>query len=198
MENLRGQFQIDFLKSVRANGGRIVEARFSLQRGVFKFVEPMYLLVLEQQGVRSLQELSWTPELEEYLLLHEELRMSKAEDEGERFAAILLNNLRTAEGFGGKDFSHAVLIDVLRRRAEYEPLRPLLDRASTPAPSATSKHYGDGALFIRDSIDGLHNTALLSLKYTPDEVEKLMLAALEIVLDETFHFSAADRMRQGS
>ena len=64
----KGEFQVDFLRSVAANQGRIESARFSLQRGPLRFPEPLYSLTLEQHGTRSLQQLAWTPELETYLL----------------------------------------------------------------------------------------------------------------------------------
>jgi hypothetical protein len=191
MASTRGQFQVDFLKSVIANGGRIAGARFSLQRGPLKLVEPMYSLTLDQHGVRSLQELAWTPELEKLLLFDVRCKMDTLEDEAERFAAILMNNLRTAEvHHGGKDFAHAVLVAVLRDRPDYN-LSALLDRAGTPAPSRSSKHYAECARFLLHSIDGLHNTAVGYLGYEPERALTVTRDALGILLDETFHISAA-------
>lgn len=133
MANTRGQFQVDFLRSVVANGGKIAGARFSLQQGGLKAIEPMYSITLDQHGVRSLQELAWTPELEKLLLFDLRCKMDTREDEAERFAAILLNNIGTAETHhGGKDFAHAVLVAELRDRREYN-LEALLDRAGTAA-----------------------------------------------------------------
>ena len=117
--------------------------------------------------------------------------MDTLEDEAERFAAILLNNLRTAETHGGKDFAHAVLGAVLRDRPEYD-LSALLDCAATPAPSRSSTHYNDCAAFLLRSIDGLRNTANVGLGYSPEDAMTAMRRALGIVLDETFHISAAD------
>jgi hypothetical protein len=191
MAGTRGQFQVDFLKSVVAHGGSIAGARFSLQRGPLKSIEPLYSLTLDQRGVRSLQELPWTAELETYLLFDVRRRMDAPDDEAERFAAILLNNLRTAETSAGKDFAHAVLIDVLRERPEYE-LGAMLDRAAAAVPSRSSKHYADCAAFLRHSIDGLRNTAVARLAYEPSQALTLMQQALGVVLDEVFHFSAAD------
>ncbi len=191
MANTRGQFQVDFLRSVMANGGQIAGARFSLQRGALKSIEPMYSLTLDQHGVRSLQELAWTPELEKLLLFDLHRKMDTLEDEAERFAAILLNNVRTAETHhGGRDFAHAVLVSVLRDRPEYN-LGELLERAGTPVPSRSSRHYADCAAFILHSIDGLQNSAR-GLGHEPQHVMTVMRHALNIVLDETFHISAAN------
>ncbi len=190
----RGQSQVDFLKSVVANGGRIVGARFSLQRETLKAAEPYYWLTLEQHGARSLQELQWTSELEEYFLFEAPQKMDTRDDEIQRFAVILLNNLRTAESvYGGRDFAHSVLVDVLRQRGEFG-LQSLLERTGAAAPSRGSRYYLDCAAFLQHSIDGLRNTASVALGYKNDEGVELMRSALEIVLDEVFHISTADAL----
>lgn len=195
MANPRGTFQVDFLRSVVENGGRIANARFSLQRGPLKFVEPVYSLTLEQNGVRSLQELPWTPELERYLLFDAPRRVDDPHEEAERFAAILMNNLETAAERCGKDFSHAVLVQLLKERPEYE-LGHVLARVEklTAKPSPSSVQYVDSLTFLRHSIDGLRNTAIAGLRHTPDEANQVMTEALTILLDETFHLSGSDHL----
>lgn len=184
-----GQFYLDFVKGVLANNGRIVAARFSLQRGLLRQIDPLFVLTLEQNGVRSLQELPWTPELEKYLLLELRLKTSSFEEEAERFAAILLNNLETAERDFGRDFARAVLVEILRSRPEYE-IGEWLAAASTYSPSHSSSAYASCSQFLRESIDGLHNTASLVLGYDPDTSVSLMARALGLSLDEVFHISA--------
>lgn len=193
MANPKGQFQVDFLRSVISHGGRIENARFSLQRGPLTFVEPVYSLTLDQHGVRSLQELPWTAELERYMLFDAPRKIDDLGEEAERFAAILLNNLETAAAQYGKDTSQAVLVATLRDRPEYD-LKRLLDRATAPRPSSASRHHADCTAFIRHSIDGLQNTAILGLGYSSPQAISLMTEALRIVLDETFHISAADML----
>ncbi|MBK7538622.1 MAG: hypothetical protein IPI49_25275 [Myxococcales bacterium] len=191
MASTRGQAQVAFLSSVKASGGKIAGARFSLQRGPLKFIEPTYWLTLDQAGGRSLQELPWTSELEEYLLFQLGLKMDAEDDESQRFAAILLNNLRKAESIHGKDYARAVLVEVLRAKPGYD-LADLLDRAATPRPSSGSEHYRDCRTFLEHSVDGLRDSAQLNLEYGPDEASRLMEAALRITLDEAFHISTAD------
>lgn len=197
MAHSRGQIHVDFLKSIAARGGKIINARFSLQRGLLKFVEPVYWLTLEQQGVRSLEECSWSSELESYLLFDARLRTDTEEDEVQRFAAILLNNLRTAEAeHGGKDFVHAVLVEVLHLRPEYA-LQPLLKRVATAKPSTSSTHHTACVSFLLHSIDGLRNTAIASLGYSAEEATARMRTALQIVLEEIFHLSAIEQLFPG-
>lgn len=184
-----GQFYVDFVKGVLANNGRIVAARFSLQRGFLREIEPLFFLTLEQNGVRSLQEFPWTPELEKYLLFELRLKMSSFEEEVERFAAILFNNFETAERDFGRDFTRAVLIEILRSRPEYA-LGEWLAAASTYSPSHTSSAYANCSQFLRQSIDGLQNTASIVLGYDPDTSVSLMTSALGLLLDEVFHISA--------
>jgi hypothetical protein len=193
MANTRGQFQVEFLTSVVASGGQIAGARFSLQRSPVKRAEPMYSLTLEQHGVRSLQELPWTAELERFLLFDARRKMDTLDEEVERFAAILLNNLATAAADTRKDFVQAVLVAVLRERPEYD-LGALLDRTGAPPPSRESARYHDCAAFIQHSIDGLRNTAIAILGYSPEQATGAMRDALGIVIDETFHISAADQL----
>ena len=190
MANTRGQFQVDFLRSVVQLGGRVVGARFSLQRGPLKSIEPIYSLTLEQNQIRSLQEFPWTSELEKYLLESRQ-RMDDFPDEVDRFAAILLNNVQAAGTKFGRDFTHAVLVVVLADRPRY-PLAALLGRAGTARPSRSSRHFQDCAQALGDAVDRLHEIAEVVLRYEPAEAETLMTKALEITLDEIFHISGAD------
>ncbi len=186
----KGEFQVDFLRSVAANQGRIESARFSLQRGPLRFPEPLYSLTLEQHGTRSLQQLAWTPELETYLLFDLRRKVDRFEEEAERFAAILLNNFETAAASYGKDFARAVLLTILRDRSEYA-LDSTLTKLGVARPSQTNRHYADCVAFLKHSIDGLDNTASSHLGYSREQALSLLRAALEILLDETFHISGA-------
>ena len=184
-----GAFYVDFLRGVLAKGGRIVTARFSSQQGLLKRIEPRFFLTLEQGGVQSLQELPWTPELEKYLLLELHQKVSNLDEEAERFAAILLNNLETAERIYGRDFAQAVLVEILKARPEYK-LEAWLAEAPTYSPSHSSSAYADCSSFLRQSVDGLQNTAHHELGYAPDTSVSLVSKALSILLDESFHISA--------
>lgn len=190
MANTRGQFQVDFLRSVAERGGRIVSARFSLQRGPLRSIEPIYSLTLEQSQLRSFQEFPWTPELEKYLLELRQ-RMDTLSDEADRFAAILLSNVQASAAKFGRDFTHAVLVAVLIDRPRY-PLATLLSRAGTARPSRSSRHFQECASALGEAVDRLHEIADAVLHYEPHEAETLMTKALEITLDETFHISDAD------
>lgn len=191
MANTRGQFQVDFLRSVAERGGRIVGARFSLQRGPLKSIEPIYSLTLEQNQLRSLQEFPWTPELETYLLSSRQ-RMDTLPDEVDRFAAILLNNIQASAAKFGRDYTHAVLVTVLAERPRY-PLATLLGRAGTAKPSRSGRLFHDCARELGEAVDRLHEIAEVALDYKQD-AETLMTKALEITLDETFHISDTDLM----
>lgn len=190
MANTRGQFQVDFLRSVAERGGRIVSARFSLQRGPLKSIEPIYSLTLEQNQLRSLQEFPWTSELEKYLLESRQ-RMETLSDEADRFAAILLSNIQASAAKFGRDLTHAVLVTVLTDRPRYS-LATFLSRAGTAKPSRSSRHFHDCARALGEAVDRLHEIAEVVLNYDPHEAETLMTKALEITLDETFHISDTD------
>ena len=132
MSKTRGQSQVEFLRDVAADGGRIAKAEFSLNRDMWKDMSPTYYLTLDQKGVRSHQEFLWTPELEKYLL-QAGVTAASPEEEAERFATILMNNLTRAQQDHGKDYARSVLVDILRGRPEYGldrllariPARPL-------------------------------------------------------------------------
>jgi hypothetical protein len=190
MANTRGQFQVDFLRSVVESGGRVVGARFSLQRGPLKDIEPIYAVTLEQNKLRLLQALPWTPELERYLLESRQ-RMETLPEEADRFAAILLNNIQASAAQFGRGFTHAVLVTVLLERPQYG-LAAFLRRAATPKPSRSSRHFRECAQFLESSVDGLREIATRELAYSADAVEILMTKVLVIVLDETFHLSGAE------
>src|SRR3979409_1189825 len=104
MTRTKAQLQVDFLKSVIAAGGKIAKANFSVERNLGPS-NPTYVLCLEQHGALTLQELPWTPELEEFLLLEHPTPMEKIDEERERFATILGNNLRTVESQFGRDYA---------------------------------------------------------------------------------------------
>ncbi|HET7499512.1 MAG TPA: hypothetical protein VFK02_00860, partial [Kofleriaceae bacterium] len=135
-------------------------------------------------------EFPWTSELETFLLQSRQ-RMDSFDDEADRFATILLNNVHAAATRFGRDFAHAVLVAVIADRPRY-PLSTWLLRAGTPKPSRSSHHLYDCALALGDAIDQLHELAEVVLRYKPEEAEALMTKALEITLDETFHISGAD------
>jgi hypothetical protein len=187
MANTRGQFQVDFLHSIAERGGHIVGARFSLQRGPLKSIEPIYSLTLEQNQVRSLQEFPWTSELEMHLL-ESRRRLDTSDDEVDRFAAILLNNIQASARKFGRDVTHAVLVAVIAERPRYQ-LATWLARAGTTGPSRSSRHFQDCARTLGGAIDRLHELAEVALRYEPPEAETLMTKALAITLDETFHIS---------
>ncbi|HWO24055.1 MAG TPA: hypothetical protein VNO30_35175 [Kofleriaceae bacterium] len=192
MANTRGQFQVEFLRSIANRGGRIESARFSLQRGPLKSIEPIYSLTLEQGQVRSLQEFPWTSELETYLLESRQ-RMETPADEADRFAAILLHNIQVSAAKFGRDFTHAVLVVVLAERTRY-PLSALLSRAGTAKPNRSGRHFQECTQVLGGAVDQLHKLAEVALGYQPQEAEALMIKALEITLDETFHISGTDLM----
>ena len=191
------RFHVDFLKNVFARGGTISSARFSLQRDVLKRIDPVYVLTLEQNSLTSLQELPWSPELETYLLLEHPTRTASHDEESERFAAVLLNNLETAETRFGRDYTRSVFVELLRERPDYE-LASLLGVASTHSPSKSSRSYPDCRSFLQHSLDGLHNTARVNLGYDQQIAHSLMSSALAIVLDEIFHISARKILFPGS
>jgi hypothetical protein len=192
MSKTRGQSQVEFLRDVDADGGRIAKAGFSLNRDMWKDVSPTYYLTLDQKGVRSHQEFRWTPELEKYLL-QAGVTAASPDEEAERFATILMNNLTRAEQDHGKDYARSVLVDILRGRPEYG-LERLLDRIPAYRPSQSGRSFAACTQFLTTSIDGLQNEAQIALRYSPDQARDLMRAALEILLDETFLISSSDAL----
>lgn len=193
MTKSKGQVQVEFLRDLISQGGRIVKANFSLQRGLLENVEPKYYLTLEQNKMRSLQELSWTPEIEEFLLFDQQRSVETEDEEAERFASILSNNLKDAEHRFGKDYSQAVFVQILRERPQY-PLSDSLKRVPTYPPGRDSHSYGPCTAALTRSIDGLHNTAIMTLGYDKDTAAILMTRALSIVLDEAFYISAREKL----
>ena len=188
MSKSRGQLQVDFLKSVIAAGGKIVKASFSVERALGP-TNPTYLLTLDQHGMLTLQDLPWTQELEEYLLLDHPTAMATREEERERFANILGNNLKTLEHQYGRDYAQSVFVEILNGHPEYDLAR-LLAKAPTYPPSHDSAGYYDCRQFLENAITGLQNTAVLKLGYPdgPDTI-RLVGEALAIVLDDRFHIS---------
>lgn len=192
MSKTRGQSQVEFLRDVDADGGRIAKAEFSLNRDMWKDVSPTYYLTLDQKGVRSHQEFLWTPELEKYLL-QAGVTAASPEEEAERFATILMNNLTRAQQDHGKDYARSVLVDILLGRPEYG-LDRLLARIPAHRPSQSGRSFAACTQFLTTSIDGLQNEARIGLRYSPDQARDLMRAALEILLDETFLISSSDAL----
>lgn len=192
MTRTKGQFQVDFLKSVIATGGKIAKVNFSVERSLGPS-NPTYVLYLEQHGALSLQELAWTPELEEFLLLENPIKMDIDEDR-ERFATILENNLRTVESQFGRDYAQAVFVDLLKDHPEYD-LERLIAKSPTPMPSRQSESYRACRQFLEHAIAGLQNTAILKLRY-PDEPTTVALIgeALGMVLDDRFHISLREQL----
>jgi hypothetical protein len=130
--------------------------------------------------------------LEKYLL-QAGVTAASPEEEAERFATILMNNLTRAQQDHGKDYARSVLVDILRGRPEYG-LDRLLARIPAYRPSQSGRSFAACTQFLTTSIDGLQNEARIGLRYSPDQARDLMRAALEILLDETFLISTSDAL----
>jgi hypothetical protein len=196
MSKSKGQSQVEFLRSVIASGGTIAKASFSSERGPGPG-NPTYMLALDQRGALMLQELSWTQELEEYLLHEHPTRMAVLDEERDRFANIIDNNLRALEARFGRDYTQAVFVEVVAERPEYD-LQRLLKKVPLPKPSRESVAYQDCRLLVEHAITGLQNTAILSLRYpNGPETVRLIGEAIGLVLDERFHVSLREQFFQG-
>ena len=196
MSSSKGQRQVDFLKQVFTAGGTIAKASFSIERGLGR-TNPTYLLTLDQHGALTLQELPWTPELEEYLLHERPTQMDNRVDERERFANLLSNNLKAVEAQVGSDFAQAVFVEILREHPEYA-LGQLLAKVPVYPPSHGGASYHECRMFLEHAIVGLQNTAVLKLGY-PNSPETIQLVgeALGIVLDDKFHISLRTQLFPG-
>lgn len=196
MTSSKGQRQVDFLRQVIAAGSTIAKASFSIERGLGR-TNPTYLLTLDQHGALTLQELPWTPELEEYLLHERPTQMDDRADERERFANLLGNNLKTIEAQFGRDFSDAVLVEILGEHPEYA-LGPLLTKVPVYPPSHGGANYRECRMLLEHAIAGLQNTAILKLGYpnSPETVQ-LIGQALGFVLDDKFHISLRTQLFPG-
>lgn len=192
MLKTKGQLQVDFLKNVLAAGGKISKANFSVEHNLGPS-NPTYVICLEQGGALLLQEMPWTQELEKFLLFEHSTRMENTDEERERFAVIIGNNLQTAESQFGRDFAQAVFVDLLRDRPDYR-LERLIAKSPTPAPSRQSESYVDCHRFLNSAIHGLQGTAILELKYSPADALALVSSALGIVLDDRFHISLREQL----
>jgi len=190
MSKTKGQIQVTFLRGVLSRA-TILQANFSMHRGFLRSSDPKFYLTLDQGGVRTLHEFSWTPELEQFLLTEQRCRTETPEEESERFATILSNNLLSVEQQYGRDYARAVFTEILRRR-HAQQLGDLLARVPEPRPNRESTAYHDCAHFLEHSIDGLQNTAMIELGYPSDVAAHLVLNALRIVLDETYLLSSAE------
>jgi hypothetical protein len=189
----RGANQVEFLRKIVAAGGEIRQAHFVFPRGLAAGTR-LYQLTMGQKGAMTLQELAWTPELEEYLLIEHPTRMSSPEEETERLANVLLNNLKSAETAFGEGFAQAVLVQMLSEKREYDLVK-WLDRAPVTELSTGGDSYARCRQFLESAITGLQNTLVVALGYPngPPTV-KLMADALAIALDERFYITQRDKL----
>jgi hypothetical protein len=192
VQRTKSQLRVDFLKSVLAAGGKIARINFSVEHTLGPS-NPTYVMCLEQGGALTFDEMPWTQELEEFLLFERPTRMESLEEERERFAMILGNNLRTAESQFGRDFAQAVFVDLLKDHPDYH-LEGLIAKSPTPTPNRSSDSYFACQKLLEHSIQGLQNTAILGLKYSSAEALALIGAALSIVLDDRFHISLREHL----
>jgi hypothetical protein len=192
VQRTKGQLRVDFLRSVLAAGGKIAKVNFSVEHNLGPS-NPTYVMYLEQGGALTFDEMPWTQELEEFLLFEHPTRMESLDEERERFAMILGNNLQTAESKFGRDFAQAVFVDLLKDHPDYH-LERLIAKSPTPTPSRQSESYVDCHKFLEHAIQGLQNTAILRLKYSSVDALALVGAALGIVLDDRFHISLREQL----
>lgn len=183
---------VGFLRRVLEHGGAIALAQFSLNRGLLQSLAPTYSLTLSQGEVLSFCERRWNSELEEFLLSERRQQTASEDDEAERFAAILLNNLANAAATAGKDYAEAVFVELLR---DGDPaLATTLARCPTYAPSRGGQHYASTRAFLEHSLVGARNSLATELRYPDETARSIHRAAVSLVLDETFHISARDAL----
>jgi len=196
MSRSKGQRQVDFLKQVFAAGGRITKASFSIEDGLGR-TSPAYLLTLKQHGALTLQELLWTPELEEYLLHERPTQMDNRLDERERFANLLRNNLKTIEAQFGTGFMQTVFVEILGERPEYA-LGQLLSKSPVYLANRGSAGYQECRMLLEHAIVGLQNTAVLKLGY-PNSPETMQMIgeAFALVLDDKLTARSATQIFPG-
>jgi len=191
MPKTKGQIQVEFLNDILENKGLIVKANFSNQHGLTA-KEPTFHLTLMQNGVRSLHQATWSPELEEFLLARRQ-KMATLEEEQERFATLLSHNLATAEASFGKDYAQAVFVELLRERREYK-LENLLAKVPVNPPSHDGSGYIPCRNFLQHSITGLQNTAVLIGYRNNEETVTLVGNALSILLDDRFYITLREQV----
>lgn len=133
-------------------------------------------------------ELPWTPKLEAELYKRH-VRMAKPEQEAVRAGMLLLSNLRYADIRFGKDYSSAVLAEVIGERfGDIDVVKSLLAQ-SRSANASKGNSYQECRSYLKSCVDGLGNSLIVELRYKNNTAFSILVGAIVFLLDQRFHIS---------
>jgi hypothetical protein len=182
-----GQIRSDFLSEQLRNGWRISRARFTIADPITN-PKASFFLTLTRDGIETLHEVPWFPEIEQLLFQHH-VKMTHREEEVFRLAYFLNGNFSLIENQVGRQVVNSALVAVLDASEHREALADILQRVPRYDQSG-SPFFENTHLYLSHAIRGLQNSLVMELGYPNDaSTIELMRSALRTALDWRFHVS---------
>lgn len=133
-------------------------------------------------------DLPWEPKFEAELYKRR-IRMAKPEQEAVRAGMLLLSNLRYSDIRFGKDYTSAVLVEVIGDRfGEIDVIKSLLAKSKS-ANASRGNSYSECKSYLKSCIDGLGNSLVVELGYKNNTAFSILVGAIVFLLDQRFHIS---------
>lgn len=133
-------------------------------------------------------EIPWAPKLEAELYKRH-ITMAKPEQEAARAGMLLVSNMRYSDIRFGKEYSSAVLIELIEERfGDIEVVRSLLSKSRNANPSRGNS-YSECRSYLKSCLDGLGNSLIVELYYKNNTAFSILVGAIVVLLDQRFHIT---------
>ncbi len=177
--------QVVFLEKLKQKHYRIASVGFWRDLDPMTSAAPRVYLTIENGGPPHQQAMDWTPDLEAFLFRNG-VKAEDEDQEAERGAYLLLQNLRWADAkWGSKTFVDSVLHQIVSESfGKIVPIKDLL--AAIHIDKSHSSQQAECYAYLRHCISGYANSLIFELGYRRAFASGIVSLAVARMLDERF------------
>lgn len=179
---------VTFLRELLGMGFTIERLSFLRDRDHFSLGEPVYFLVLNREGNKRPERIEWSPALEK-LLFANGVKAESQEQEGNRGAYLLFQNLRHADRKWGKDYTDSVLHELLASLFhDTSAVQALLSQVSAHRPYQ-GEAYVECHSYLKKCLSDYASRLMDELRYSREDARSIFTRAVLQMFDERHHLT---------
>jgi hypothetical protein len=188
---------VTFLRDLLEMGFTIERLSFRRDRDHLSLGEPVFHLFLEREGDKRPERIEWSRALEE-LLFRKGVRAENQEQEANRGAYFLLQELRQADRKWGKDYTDSVLHELLASLFQNsKDVQALLSQVPAYKPSQ-GEGYGECRGFLKKCLGDYASRLMAELRYPEVDARNIFTRAVLQMFDERHHLTLARLLFTGT
>jgi hypothetical protein len=179
---------VTFLREMLRMGFKIERFSFLRNRDHLSLGEPVYFLVLNRKGNQRPERIEWSPALED-LLFANGVRAENQEQESNRGAYLLIQNLRDADRKWSKDYTDSVLHELLASLFHNtDAVKNLLSQVSAHKPYQ-GESYVECHSYLKKCLGDYASKLMEKLRYSQEEARSIFTRAVLQMFDERHHLT---------